>query len=589
MSDRLGELGLADLFEDSPSFLALLRGPEHVFERVNHAYAQLIGHREVIGKPARVALPEIAGQGFFELLDDVFRTGAPYIGRATPVSLMRTPGSPLESRHVDFAFRARRANGAVNGVLVQGTDVTEHVQARLTLEAQREELEQLNEQLQENAVEMELQTEELEVTMQDLSERMAELEAATRRAEFGAAVGGAITSGGALADVMQQCCQAAVQHLDAAFARVWILDDTQQTLVLTASAGQYTHLNGPHGRVPVGKFKIGLIAAERRSHLTNAVVGDPRVSDQEWAAREGMVAFAGHPLLVGDRIVGVIAMFARHLMTPAAFDAFETAATAIAVRISNDRHLEAERNARVAAEAADRGKSDFLSMMSHELRTPLNAIHGFADLLELELGGPLSADQKGYIGRIQRAAGHLQSLIADVLDYAHIGAGRTTFTLQRCNGAQILGDAEMLVGRSASERGLALERDRSEDMAAADTFLYADPEKVRQILVNLLGNAIKFTPAGGRIGTSCVRTGTRLELRVSDTGRGIASTDVARIFEPFVQLDRSRVPAAEAGVGLGLSISRTLARGMNGDLTVTSAPGSGSVFTLSLPVAPPNV
>jgi PAS domain S-box-containing protein len=129
---------------------------------------------------------------------------------------------------------------------------------------------------------------------------------------FAAAIGKALNSSEELNVMLARCTEAMVTHLDAAFARIWTLNEVEQLLELQASSGLYTHLNGPHGRVPVGKFKIGLIAQERKPHLTNQVVGDPRVGDQEWARREGMVAFAGYPLIAGDRLVGVLAMFARH-------------------------------------------------------------------------------------------------------------------------------------------------------------------------------------------------------------------------------------------------------------------------------------
>jgi two-component system cell cycle sensor histidine kinase/response regulator CckA len=163
----------------------------------------------------------------------------------------------------------------------------------------------------------------------------------TRTAELGADVGAALAQGTTLPDTLRGCCEALVRHLDAAFARIWTLNEAAAMLELQASAGLYTHLDGPHGRVPVGKFKIGLIAAERRPHLTNRVVGDPRVGDQAWAKREGMVAFAGFPLLVQDRLVGVMAMFARHPFTGFVHQALAAVADGIAVGIDRRRAEEA--------------------------------------------------------------------------------------------------------------------------------------------------------------------------------------------------------------------------------------------------------
>ena len=163
-----------------------------------------------------------------------------------------------------------------------------------------------------------------------------------RLVALSADVGRALTAHDTQADMLRGCAEAMVKHLDAAFARVWVLDEAENVLVLRASAGQYTHLDGPHGRVPVGQFKIGLIAEERKPHLTNSVLDDPRVSDQEWARREGMVAFAGHPLIVDGRLVGVAALFARHPLPEATLLALASVADQIGVGIERLR-IDAER------------------------------------------------------------------------------------------------------------------------------------------------------------------------------------------------------------------------------------------------------
>ncbi len=183
------------------------------------------------------------------------------------------------------------------------------------------------------------------VTFQDITEqKRSETEAAERArlAAFQADVGVALTSSRSVGEGLQRYAEAIVQHLDAAFARVWTLDERKQVLELQASAGMYTHLDGPHGTVPVGQDKISLIAQERRPHLTNQVVGDPRVGDQGWARREGMVAFAGYPLIVEDRLVGVAALFARHSLSPATLAVLGSMTTGIAMAIDRGR-VEAER------------------------------------------------------------------------------------------------------------------------------------------------------------------------------------------------------------------------------------------------------
>jgi PAS domain S-box-containing protein len=162
----------------------------------------------------------------------------------------------------------------------------------------------------------------------------------TRLLQLQADVGVAIAANDAMTGCLQACAEALVRHLGAAFARIWTLSEVEPILELQASAGMYTHLNGPHGRVPMGKFKIGLIAEERAPHLTNHVVGDPRVGDQDWAEREGMVAFAGYPLLVGEKLVGVVALFARHPLTNDTLKATAAIASAIAQTIERARTQE---------------------------------------------------------------------------------------------------------------------------------------------------------------------------------------------------------------------------------------------------------
>lgn len=165
----------------------------------------------------------------------------------------------------------------------------------------------------------------------------------TRLLAVVADVGIALVQKASLRSALQACAQSLVDHLDAAFARIWTLDAAGEVLELQASAGMYTHLDGAHGRVPVGALKIGTIASTRRPHLTNAVISDPRVGDQVWAAREGMVAFAGYPLLVEDRLVGVMALFARRPLGEATLGVLASAANAVALAIETRRSDEASR------------------------------------------------------------------------------------------------------------------------------------------------------------------------------------------------------------------------------------------------------
>jgi PAS domain S-box-containing protein len=174
------------------------------------------------------------------------------------------------------------------------------------------------------------------LVFRDITERKrseAVLGERMRLLALNAAVGEALVQGTEVEAMLERCAEAMVENLHGAFARIWTLNPLDDVLELRASAGLYTHRDGPHSRVPVGKYKIGLIAQERKPHLTNAVVGDPRVSDQEWAKQEGMVAFAGYPLVVDDRLVGVMAMFARRTLTEATLEAMASVADEIAVGV----------------------------------------------------------------------------------------------------------------------------------------------------------------------------------------------------------------------------------------------------------------
>jgi signal transduction histidine kinase len=225
--------------------------------------------------------------------------------------------------------------------------------------------------------------------------------------------------------------------------------------------------------------------------------------------------------------------------------------------------------------------------MSHELRTPLNAIAGYTQLLAMGIRGPITKPQRQDLERIDRASQHLMGLVTDVLNFARIDAGQIEFQLVDIELASVVGDVEPLIRPQLGAKGLAFDHDGcAPDTPDQPHRVRADPEKLRQILLNLLTNAVKFTDAGGRVSLACQADHTSgvVRMRVSDTGRGIPADHLDRIFEPFVQVDRNRTHDSQQGVGLGLAISRDLARGMGGDLTVESEEGRGSTFTLSLRV-----
>src|SRR6202171_4132201 len=236
--------------------------------------------------------------------------------------------------------------------------------------------------------------------------------------------------------------------------------------------------------------------------------------------------------------------------------------------------------ARRMAEHANNAKTQFLRAMSHELRTPLNAISGYTEILEMGIRGAVNPEQVKDLGRIKRAAAYLLRLINDILTIARLEGARP-LNLVALSVNPVLAEVDGLCALQAKARGLTL----TVMPSGVECLVAADAERFQQILLNLITNAIKFTPKGGSVTVGCDGDAGMVRIRVTDTGVGVRLLDIDRVFEPFVQIDRHLTTETQQGVGLGLSISRELARAMNGDLTLQSTEGFGSTFTLTLPFA----
>jgi PAS domain S-box-containing protein len=249
-----------------------------------------------------------------------------------------------------------------------------------------------------------------------------------------------------------------------------------------------------------------------------------------------------------------------------------------AIAVDNARLFRDAERARAEAEAANLAKSEFLAVMSHELRTPLNAIGGYTELLAMGIRGAVTPEQATDLERIRRSQQHLLGLINEVLNYAKLETGTVHYDIGDVDAPAAVAEVESLVLPQARARRHSLQAE-----CDADVVVRADPEKLRQILLNVVSNAVRFTPEGGRITIGARTRGDGVaEITVADTGIGIPEDKLEAIFEPFVQVGRGLNTPGE-GTGLGLAISRDLARGMGGDLVARSTPGEGSVFTLTLP------
>jgi signal transduction histidine kinase len=246
-------------------------------------------------------------------------------------------------------------------------------------------------------------------------------------------------------------------------------------------------------------------------------------------------------------------------------------------RVAGEEELRA---ALLKAEDANRAKAEFLASMSHELRTPIGAISGYADLLKDGLFGPVVPEQEEPLQRIKSVSSHLLSIVEEILVFARVEAGREDVRLVDTEAAAELRQAVNAVEPLVKKKGLTIDV----DMPAERIPMRTDSVKAGQILINLLGNAIKFTEKGG-IHLRVSRESDMVRFVVEDTGEGIPASHIERIFEPFTQIETSFARRRE-GTGLGLAVSRQLARLLKGDISVTSTPGKGSKFIVSLPITP---
>jgi len=369
-----------------------------------------------------------------------------------------------------------------------------------------------------------------------------------------------------LADILQRCAEAVVRHLDAAFARVWTLDATGTVLELQASAGMYTHLDGPHGRVPVGQYKIGMIARERRPHLTNTVIVLTGQGDEELAVtlmKAGAFDYLNKNTLSSDRLD-------RSLRY--ALDLHKA-------QQEREQLLEREQRAREEAQAANRAKDEFLATLSHELRTPLNAILGWSRLLS---SGTLdAAAARRAIEVIDRNTRLQAQLIEDLLDISRIITGKLRLDLRMTQLSAIIEGALESVRPAADAKRIRIEA----DLGAASQAVLCDPARMQQVVWNLLTNAVKFTPDDGTVTIGVTRQESSVTVHVSDSGIGIEPDFLPHVFDRFRQQDAAST-RAHGGLGLGLSIARHLVELHGGTIEALSAgPGLGSTFLVRVPVA----
>lgn len=296
-----------------------------------------------------------------------------------------------------------------------------------------------------------------------------------------------------------------------------------------------------------------VVLAQRFHQFLLPLPPGPAFPGFEWMQQSARIV----PLVAGGRVDGAVAVVQD-----------------VTERVAREAEL---RTAIERAEGASQAKSEFMAGLSHDLRTPLGAILGYADLLEGEIGGALSTAQKEHVRRVKAGVHHLTGIIEEILTFSRVEAGREPIHAERVDAAAIAADAVALIEPQAGEKGLPVRL--VVPPAPAETI--TDAGKLRQILINLLGNAVRFTDAGAVELRVWVEPAA-IWFSVGDTGPGIPADYLERIFEPFTQVSSSTA-AGRSGTGLGLPVSRRLARLLRGDLTVESTLSEGSVFTLSIP------
>lgn len=406
---------------------------------------------------------------------------------------------------------------------------------------------------------------------QELEKLTATLTVRARLAELVAQVGLTLTAAEGLRSTLQACAEAIVTHTHAAFARIWTLNDAEGVLELQASAGMYTHLDGPHSRVPVGMYKIGSIAQERQPHLTNQVIGDPRVGDQEWARREGMVSFAGYPLMVGTDLVGVMAMFARHQLSEMDLQALGAVSHNIALGIQRRRNEETlrQRAAELAALAAALERSNreldaFAYAASHDLRAPLRGIANLAQWIEEDLQGDLKDETREMLQLMRSRMHRMESLIEGILQYSR--AGRSHAAPEPIAVADLLQEVLDLLAP-----GPAARIELPDDLPV----VISERLPLQQVFMNLLSNALKYGGPAPSVTISARDAGLFYEFSVSDRGPGIPPEFTDRIWGIFQTLEpRDKVEAA----GIGLALVKKLVEAQGGRAWVESKVGEGATF-----------
>jgi PAS domain S-box-containing protein len=639
-------------FNQAPAVMCLFAGPEHVYVMANERYMAVTGHRDLIGKPIREVLPELAGQGFFEMLDGVYATGEPFVGRELPVVLDHD--GDVVTVYFDFVYHPiTGADGQVSGIIVHAVDVTEAVLARRAIaEAHaRLEADHSRTRLEHDRL--------VELSVDLIATADAEGRFVTVNPAWTATLGWSAEEllGQPVQDfiVPEDRESTLVEHERLLGASEPLLefrnrfktkDGRIRTLDwrskqdggyiygiardVTERVESETALRAAHAEIVEAhaSLQAQTEALARQQALTNQIIADApaalafldcdlvfqwanpayaRMVGMDVAHLIGRTVFEAFGIAVdgglGDLMRGVVASGVAYGETGYMFEYWRdgqpvrshwdfthtpvkapdgTVIGLLNLSIEVSDRIEREKLQETHIEAlreADRHKDEFLSVISHELRTPLNFIMGFASTLEDEVQGPLNERQHAAVAKILSGSERMVGLVDDLLDVARMQAGSFMLLCEPTPVAPIVEDVLASLQPLAAAKGLTL----AAEVAAPPATL--DPQRVAQVLTNLVANAIKFTDEGG-VRVRAEAAGDRLTVAVEDTGCGIDPADQPRLFRRFQQLDMTNTRKA-GGTGLGLAISKALVEAHGGTIGVESRLGEGATFHFTLPLAGP--
>ncbi|VTT96878.1 pas sensor signal transduction histidine kinase : PAS domain S-box protein OS=Massilia sp. LC238 GN=FG94_04812 PE=4 SV=1: PAS_3: PAS_4: PAS_4: PAS_9: HisKA: HATPase_c: Response_reg [Gemmataceae bacterium] len=612
---------LAEVFQHAPSFMCVLRGPDHVFERANDRYLELVGRRDVIGRTVAEALPEAAEQGFIEILDRVYRTGEPHVGSAARIALAREGG--IDERFLDFVYQPLRdAAGTVSGVLVQGIDLTERVRAeqelvRVTAESERQR--RMFDTILSSAPDF--------VYLFDLSGRFTYVNKALLdlwQKPLSAALGRNFFELDYPPDLAARLQQ---QIRDVIATRRPVRDETPYTSAAGTRAYEYIFVPvfGADGEVEAvagstrdisdrkrAEEALRQSEAEFRETFERAGVGkaqaDPRTG-RLVRVNPKLCEFLGY---TADELLGMTIRDLTHpddreagdarfrSLVEGAVDQYAVEkrylrkggepvwvrVTATVVRTPDGRPVRASAiiedvTARTQAEAAlkdaDRKKDDFIALLAHELRNPLAPIRNGLQVLRLAEAKPIRDRAQEMM---DRQLTHMVRLIDDLLDVSRITRNKMDLRREPVPLADVVNSAVEAARPAIDGAGHEL----TVSLPARPVVLDADPTRLSQVFSNLLGNSAKYTPRGGRIWLSAERTPTGVAVTVRDTGIGIPAAALPTIFDMFSQVDRS-IERSTGGLGIGLALVKGLVEMHGGTVAAGSdGEGRGTAFVVTLPV-----